>query len=89
VSPGPSVGVVDDELVKLLRDTADRLEAEDHGGLRGVVVVCEGKDGVFVGSGPATGAWVEAGHGYSLYAGLLLAASDVAVLRDAKRKKAH
>ncbi|KKK88641.1 hypothetical protein LCGC14_2741070, partial [marine sediment metagenome] len=39
MSPGPSVGVVDDELVKLLRDTADRLEAEDHGGLRGVVVV--------------------------------------------------
>ena len=77
------------ELVKILRDTADRLERSDHGGLRGVVVVCEGVPGLFKSAGPLTGSWVDTGCGYDLYTGLVAAALDVAALRDAKKKASH
>lgn len=76
-----------EDLSVFLRETADRLDEENHGGLTGVVLVVTGVPGVFEEDKPATGTWVSMQGGMKLYGGLLSAAADVMMLREAKGRK--
>lgn len=80
------VGVIRD-LARVLRETADRLEKEDYGGLTGVALVVDAAPGIFKEDKPMTAAWVSMQGGRRLYGGLWQVAMDVAALRDAKGKK--
>jgi hypothetical protein len=75
------------DLIRALRDTADRLEGEADGGLTGVALVVEGVPGVFAHDGPLTAVWVSMQGGEALVGGLRSVTQDTVLLRQAKARR--